>query len=177
MFSSTNHHQVTREMICKLWAMNWSIDRSIDRSIDWLINWLLCWCLPHNINATSQYPRVGEGFVIRTKLISIIRIKQECQENVYQRWVYGTRHGSGIVERNYIEPTRLALEEHLKFHNMKMSKSELFFPIIVAATKTSCKMASTLCQKKLLYILHHTIWFKFRQDVVQIRIKSCTERL
>ena len=54
---------------------------------------------------------------------------------------------------------------------------------MVAATKTSCKMASTLCRKwfyetwvfdknlKILYILEHMIWFKFHKYVVQIHIK------
>ena len=57
---------------------------------------------------------------------------------------------------------------------------------MVAATKKSCKMASTLYQSwflkgwvfvqnlKILYILDHTVWFKFRQYVVQVRNKYFT---
>ena len=59
---------------------------------------------------------------------------------------------------------------------------------MVAATNTSCKMVSNLCQNgfktlgffvqnlKILYISDHTIWFTFRQYVVQITISNNAQR-
>ena len=66
---------------------------------------------------------------------------------------------------------------------MAVWKLIVYIQIIVSATETSYKMASTLFQKcvlkelgfrpkpQILYILEDTIWFKFRRNVVQVRIK------
>ena len=68
----------------------------------------------------------------------------------------------------------------LKDSSLKINSLSL---AIVLATETSCKIASTLCQKcffltsfyvkklKILYNLDYTIWLKFRQHVVKIHIK------